>query len=197
MIDNTQYINAFNAVSFLLGGVLGWILKNLRIKAEIEKLKLESTSKKMDFLDKIQEKRKQFNSDKENLCLIFDECVEAMASKDTLKAIGCRKTMNHFFFHSYWNSFFEYFETKITVKNNIKDKMLIIEDEVLPFLETCQKFLEVTNSNIFVMHLEQNKLAIQYQSIKYLYKFCLYNIKFFNLKLRKKVKTLKNEIVSE
>jgi|AntAceMinimDraft_10_1070366.scaffolds.fasta_scaffold03906_3 hypothetical protein len=184
LLELKSYILSFGG-----GSLIAWIIAQLKMKAEIEKLKLESITKMMDINEKVSAKREIFSQNSETLSFLLNDCITSLTKRDETLAKKTRDEVVNYFYHNYFVSFINYFEIKsIALKNDSKESRYTILDEIVPFLHNCDKFKEVTNMTIFVERLGLTPLKISKESIRFLIRFSGKNTKFYNFLIRYKFK---------
>ena len=179
-----------------IGSIIGWLLKHLKMKKEIEKLTLENVFKKMEIIEKIQSKKDIFTQNGETLSLMIDECILGLQSRNIENLKKLRDDINHFYFYSYIEAFTKYFETfSVGYSYEKKERKHFINEALIPFLKVTDSFLQVVNLEVMLNYANFSKITISKETIQFIYRFSFQNLSFWDVTTKRVVKKYFNKII--
>lgn len=185
IIEN--YGNFKNIVLVGVSSLITWFFTTKKMKAEIEKVRMESTEKRIAIIKSVSESRDNFSQSSETLGILINDTIESMKERNVEKLRTNRLEMNNFFYNDFMCKFNFYFELKeASLIYSSKDSKYFIEDDILPFLNCIINFKNTTNFDFVLSILSTSPIEISEESIKYLKRFMQKNTKIYNFKLRNK-----------
>lgn len=170
-----------------------WMLSRLQSIGEIRKLQVELASAKVSQFEKVILLDEKLRLVTDKLYTHLYALLQAAQKADAPAAKEAREAVQKVFLLEYIGAYFHYQSLGRWIFTEVRNEL--VEDEIIPFLETSLMVLEGINQEYILGLTHQEPVKIREMDINFAFRFAWKHTRFWDVQRKRKLTTLKKKLL--
>ncbi|KOY83083.1 hypothetical protein I6G82_11030 [Lysinibacillus macroides] len=184
--NDLEWIYIIILLVYGLSITISWFLGTKKNRVEIEKLKLENSSLKIDITEKCKTTRKIYYEKSENIQVLLRLMIHYMQETDVERAKETREDLKQTLTIELVPSFIDYLEMyELNYEGNSYKRKDFVENEAMKFLETMKKIGDAINHPNILTRMNKPSFKFTWASLSPVITFVDKNTKFYKIPTKK------------
>ncbi|WP_399631694.1 hypothetical protein [Sporosarcina sp. SG10008] len=184
--NDLKWIYILILLIYGLSITISWLLGAKKNRVEIEKLKLENSSLKIDITEKCKITRKLYYEKSENIQMLLRLMIAYMQETDIERSKETREDLKQTLTIEFIPSFIDYLEMyELSFEGNSYKRKDFIENEAIKFLNTMKNFGEAINHPNILTIMNKPSFKFTWASLSPVITFVDKNTKFYKISTKK------------
>jgi len=182
-----DWLKSFNLIAALLGGLIVWIISQLKSIKDLQKQSLENTALKVSLIEKLISIDKEQREQLEKLNQLVNKFLQAITIRNIEEAKKIRIDLYEQLNLGYIGSYYRYYKLARWIEGRSGARE-IAHFEMLPFLETCMPYVLYLNREDVLKLLNTTFLPFHPSTFSFALLFIKSNTRFWDWDIKKRIK---------
>lgn len=171
-----------------------WMLSRLQSIGEIRKLQMELASARVSQFEKVILLDEKLRLVTDKLYTQLYALLQAAQNADATAAKTAREAVQKVFMLEYLGAYFHYQSLGRWIFTEVRHEL--VEDEIIPFLETSLMVLEGVNQEYIMNLTQQEPVRIREMDINFAFRFAWKHTRFWEVQRKRKLLELKKNLLA-